>query len=275
MGLWIIIVAFIENGGHLGSTTAYMADISNPLRRAKIIAISVNSLFSDSILIWRVYCVWGKNRKVAVFPVMLVLATAACTIGQTIEFSHARSIHDMYSGSLERWNISLYAMSVATNIIGTGLIVFGIWSMIRLSSFGTAMYTRLLALVVESGMVYSLVMLVAIILYVKRNNSFFVVYELLGQLSSIMPAMILSLVGLRLTAADKQLTISTSSKQGLVRQQHRPGMLSPVTLDAPILLVDKPRRAADLEKSEPSCLEGLSHSGHGKPVDHRYTMEFE
>jgi hypothetical protein len=105
----------------------------------------------------------------------------------------------MYSGSLERWNISLYAMSVATNIIGTGLIVFGIrcvakWffsahphfairSMIRLSSFGTAMYTRLLALVVESGMVYSLVMLVAIILYVKRNNSFFIVYELMGQLS--------------------------------------------------------------------------------------------
>ena len=165
---------------------------------------------------------------------------------------------------------------------------FAIRSMIRLSSFGTAMYTRLLALVVESGMVYSLVMLVGIILYVKCHNSFLLIYEIFGQLSvrhlpstysthsnrcyqSIIPAMILSLVGLRLTAADQQLTMSTSSKQGLVRQQHRPGVLRTVTLDAPILLVDKPRHAADLEQS----LEGLSHSGRGKPVDHRYTMEFD
>jgi hypothetical protein len=131
----------------------------------------------------------------------LIQTNPACGIGQLTEFIRSGLLHNIHTKGLERWSESLYTASIATNVIGTGLIAFRIWyfhwhnvfaslfliyttrSILRLGVLGKGTYKRVLTLVIESGMMYSIFLTLEILLYLVGNNGFYVVYESLAQIS--------------------------------------------------------------------------------------------
>lgn len=66
-------------------------------------------------------------------------------------------------------------------------------------SLGTA---QVLVLIIESGMIYSAALIIEISCYFSGSNSFYIVYDPIAQLTSIVPTMILLLVAFKQTSSD-------------------------------------------------------------------------
>lgn len=54
-----------------------------------------------------------------------------CGFAQAIYFARAKAIHSAFNVQLEHWNGSLFSLSLATNVIGTGIIAFRVWSVLQ------------------------------------------------------------------------------------------------------------------------------------------------
>jgi len=110
-------------------------------------------------------------------------------------------------------------------------------------------YGRVLALVVESAMIYSVALVVEITLYFMGSNAFYIIYDPIAQLTSIIPTMILLLVGLKLTSNDIHSRMTKTGSAILSLPSFRPGTVGTTTADfsTPVEL-----ESAELGKNEGS-----------------------
>jgi len=80
-----------------------------------------------------------------------------------------------------RWMVTVYPISFAQNTITTGLIAFKIWQQHRISSSAGAQNAssitlpKVLMIVIESAMIYTLQQLALIILYFLGSNGQYIV----------------------------------------------------------------------------------------------------
>ncbi|EIM89322.1 uncharacterized protein STEHIDRAFT_43955, partial [Stereum hirsutum FP-91666 SS1] len=107
--------------------------------------------------------------------------------------------------AIEHWNGAVFSLSLATNVIVTSLIACRVWydaefaSRFKGASFK---YKRVLALVIESGMIYSSTLVIEITLYFLNNDAYYIIYDPIAQLTGIVSTMIIVMVGLGLTSHD-------------------------------------------------------------------------
>ncbi|KAI0737616.1 hypothetical protein C8Q80DRAFT_315009 [Daedaleopsis nitida] len=190
LGFCRLIWGFIDLRDIPGGPGAYFSDVSTPPNVAKVTIHSVNSILGDSIVVWRCWHVWGGNWRVCVVPVMLIIASAVCGFAQAIIFAEAKSVHSAFANTLERWNGSLFALSLVTNVVVTTLIAARIWFTTRetreLSS--NFRYTKVLVLIIESAMIYSAALVIEITLYFLGTNAFYIVYDPIAQLTVRLPS---------------------------------------------------------------------------------------
>ncbi|KAJ4483535.1 hypothetical protein J3R30DRAFT_3285510 [Lentinula aciculospora] len=201
LGFYRLIEGFIV----LRDPTEFFSDVSIPANVAKVTIHTVNSILGDSIMVWRCYNVWGQRWLPSILPILLIIASAVCGFGQAVIFAEARTTHSAFESNLERWNGSLFSLSLATNVVVTSLIAARIWWVSRQigplhdSSFK---YRRVLLLVIESGAIYSSALVIEITLYFLNNNAFYIIYDPIAQLTAIVPTMIIVMTSLGLTSAD-------------------------------------------------------------------------
>ena len=176
-------------------------------------------------------------------------------------FARGQKYHSAFAPALVRWNGSLFSLSLATNVVVTGLVALrawcGFWSsrpargslnfhryLLRLSGGVTGFrYWRILVIIIESGMIYSVALICEVTLYFLGLNSFYIVYDPIGQLTvrllrldvrrpgeligyltqGIVPTMILILAGLELTSNDVQSRFSRTQQLSLSAPRFRPG----------------------------------------------------
>ncbi|OJT13692.1 hypothetical protein TRAPUB_9791 [Trametes pubescens] len=206
LGFCRLIWGFIDLRDMPGGPGAYFSDVSTPPNVAKVTIHSVNSILGDSIVVWRCWHVWGGNWRVCVVPILLIIASAVCGFSQAIIFAEAKTVHSAFANELERWNGSLFSLSLVTNVVVTTLIAARIWFTTReTKEFGlqsSFRYTKVLVLIVESAMIYSFALIVEITLYFIGSNAFYIVYDPIAQLTGIVPTMIIVMSVLGLTAGD-------------------------------------------------------------------------
>ncbi|EIM84382.1 uncharacterized protein STEHIDRAFT_112776 [Stereum hirsutum FP-91666 SS1] len=109
---------------------------------------------SDAVVLWRAWILWGKSRRVFMLSVVFVASTTVVSVGTGISwFIHMANM--WITGRVILWSFSL-----ATNILGTGLIAYKAWQHRRSMKMYIAGASRMtivettLALLVESGVVY-------------------------------------------------------------------------------------------------------------------------
>jgi len=202
LGLRGLIVEFTDNRSPSKPNGSFHSGIS--VVSVQGFFMSVNSLLNNCVIVWRCYHVWGKNLKVVSLPIVLILATIAGLIGQTMSFRTDREHIVPYNHKILSWNFAFFACSFSTTFVGTTLAAFRIWSLTRRSLSMRAHYTRLLILLIESGMLYSAFLIIALIVYLSEKSLAYIFYAQFGQLASIIPTMIMLLVGLRLTSDNVQ-----------------------------------------------------------------------
>ncbi|KAF9814965.1 hypothetical protein IEO21_04815 [Rhodonia placenta] len=223
LGFYRLIMGFIVLRDQPGGPAAFFSDVSIPANVAKVGLHTVNSIIGDSVVVWRCFLVWGRDWKMCAIPILLVCGSAICGFGQTVFFARGQRYHSAFAHPLVLWNGSLFSLSLATNIVVTGLVALRVWYMLRLCG-GTAnfRYWRVLVTVVESGMIYSVALICEVTLYFMGLNSFYIIYDPIGQLTGIVPTMIIVLAALEMTTNDITSRMTKS-------QRSRPRFRSGVT----------------------------------------------
>ncbi|KAI8976423.1 hypothetical protein BD414DRAFT_531010 [Trametes punicea] len=216
-----------------GGPAAFFSDVSVPPNVVKVGIHTVNAsplrsyafFIGDSIVVWRCWLVWGRDWKMCVLPTLLIIASASavpgypiavmssssyfspslavCGFAQTVKCARAPMVDSPFAHSLQTWNGLVFGLSLATNVTVTLLISLRLCYLLRVEGGSrTFRFWRVLVIIIESGMIYSVALVCEITLYFLRSNAFYIVYDPIAQLTAIAPTLIIVLTALQLTSSD-------------------------------------------------------------------------
>ncbi|PIL28049.1 hypothetical protein GSI_09801 [Ganoderma sinense ZZ0214-1] len=134
--------------------------------------LAVNIVLGDAIVCWRACVVWQKDRSVTALCGIFLFATlvmggADATGSCVLADSDSLHVQGVLFGG-EHYGSAAYALSLATNLLATLLVACKAWqSRRRLGAYlaakiGGSQVEKLLALLVESGVVYSVLLAVVL-----------------------------------------------------------------------------------------------------------------
>ncbi|KAF9522767.1 hypothetical protein CPB83DRAFT_863938 [Crepidotus variabilis] len=197
-----------------GGPPAFYRENVFPNRKAIYI---VNTLLGDSLMVWRVYVVYGGNLLVCAPSVLLLVGTIICGF-KTIAANAAAAHSSVFDPSILSWVTSTFVLTICTQVVATSLIAFRIYVASRPYSSGLpsenirggaiiggevdksqrAKYLAMVFVVVESGAVYTSAAIVQLVTYLLNMNAGVIMEFMLAQLSAMVPMMIVVRVGLGL-----------------------------------------------------------------------------
>ncbi|GAV99596.1 cop9 signalosome complex subunit 1 [Lentinula edodes] len=171
-----------------------------------------NCACADSILIWRVWILWNHSLYVVIVPIILVIVSTTsgylvCWSMNAVDSSASSDFGDLFGPAVEKWAILLAICVMLTNIICTGMIAGRIWWHNRETQKAMGLngmphkYRTIFYGILESGALYLLAWIVAILLYLINTSAIIPMLDIISQLSGIVPALIVIIVSRSIDAA--------------------------------------------------------------------------
>jgi len=131
-------------------------------------------VLADMLLIWCCWIVWNRRLRVVAVPIILLLRCIAMIIMllRAMAFS-SESAKGIFAASITPWISTVLAVTLLQNLLVTSLIVLRTWRInsIVSRSTGTSTLQPIIAMIVESGLLYVLVLFIWLMAYVARSNS--------------------------------------------------------------------------------------------------------
>ncbi|KAG8907546.1 hypothetical protein FRB99_003704 [Tulasnella sp. 403] len=103
--------------------------------------------------------------------------------------------------------IVFFALSLATNFITTSLVAGRIWWLshkVYVPGLSTGRYNAVVAMLIESGILYSSIKVCELVLWVLSSNAFFIVFASMAQIMCITPTAIFIFVALGIVDSGQQ-----------------------------------------------------------------------
>ncbi|KAK0222909.1 hypothetical protein EDD85DRAFT_248861 [Armillaria nabsnona] len=200
-GLRSMIEGFIWSNEVLGGSYHYWENMTRAVYILQEAATVTNCLIGDTILIWRLYVIWNKKISICLFPVSLVLAFGVCGYNSIYRLSHL-SLSDVDTvNDILNWLQATWSLSLATQILVTTLIATRIWwvsrqVLARPSGKRSNPYMTVIWTVVESGAIYAFTATLMLAFFTQRSQVSTVMGDALGQISAIVPSLIIVRAGL-------------------------------------------------------------------------------
>ncbi|KAJ7744611.1 hypothetical protein B0H16DRAFT_987434 [Mycena metata] len=183
------------------------ADIDNidipydQLVNATTVIYGINNIIADGLVVYRCYSVWNKNIYVVILPILMLIPTSVFGLDYLLPTE----------------NTTFFALSLATNIIVTALTAGRIWWIHRkarayLRRDVQQRYTSAIAILVESGVLYSATVLAYLILGAIPSVNIVQepIYQMLTQVLGIAPTLIIVRVGLGISVQSVESTVQTA-----------------------------------------------------------------
>ncbi|KAJ7022173.1 hypothetical protein C8F04DRAFT_1240908 [Mycena alexandri] len=228
----IVILALI-----LGAARIDDVDLPVPeLLFAANIIFGVNNVIADGLVIYRCYCVWNYNGYVVIVPILSLIATS------------------LFGLDLDLPAKPFYGLSLATNILVNMLTAGRIWWIYRearmcLKTDMQKKYLSSLAILVESGVLYSATVLAFLILVtiVPTRISTPAIYQMLAQIMGIAPTLIIVRVGLGVSVQNVEITVKAAVT--MTSETHVRPISPPGSLDKSAISVPKDVEQGDLDSN--------------------------
>jgi len=210
-----------------GGPVAYFSDVSQWTFVSKNYVFTAQTLIGDGVVLYRCYAVW-QSKLVMILPVLLWCATVATGIGAPYTGSKVTQ-SKVFGGTLAQWITWFWAMALATNLLTTFLLVSRIWYVHRkakrlCANSRTSQLQRILHILVDSGVIYSLTLLVSLICFLSQSNSQYVMLDVVTPIISITFYMVITRVGLA-TQANRTMTSmrlkNTTIENSIIAEQRR------------------------------------------------------
>ncbi|KAJ3995886.1 hypothetical protein F5050DRAFT_1572654 [Lentinula boryana] len=185
-GLCHNINAFvIMNGNGNGSENAekVFGDMGNWLNVMKFVNYVVQTFVGDTILIYRCYLVWDRTWYVIIPSVLLCLAETVCGCMVAVIEASPESGGSLNSSTISPFITSMLSITLATTILTTSLIVYRLWNVQshsqtllhfqqeRKLDFGHNPLARAMKVMVESGLLYTLSLVILFAVYITSSNA--------------------------------------------------------------------------------------------------------
>ncbi|KAA1467285.1 hypothetical protein DENSPDRAFT_832302 [Dentipellis sp. KUC8613] len=186
--------------------------VSDVIQCIEYAFFGINQLIVDGLLIYRCFVVWQYNKLVTIPSIVLLLATAACTFAQThydIQLYHI--VRDATAGEgpppafindvklYDNFGIASSSLSLAVNIIITALISLRIWWVTKdfqHSNRSGLTYGSVIAILVESGLPYSISIIIYFITYFRAPVFTIIPQSAMQQFMGIAPTLVLVRIGM-------------------------------------------------------------------------------
>ncbi|KAM5537653.1 hypothetical protein V8D89_008731 [Ganoderma adspersum] len=158
----------------------------------KNVTYTLNIYLADSLLVYRLFIIWGRSIMVAVIPGLVWLAVVATGIATLVLTSRPNA--NFQAPYIINSETAFICLSIALNILCTlliaGRLVVQRQVAKQLGSTGAKAYTSVAVVVVESAALYSLFGIIYIPLMVLQKPVQFPFSSLIGTLTLIAPNLI-------------------------------------------------------------------------------------
>ncbi|KAG2040540.1 hypothetical protein BDR03DRAFT_130235 [Suillus americanus] len=162
-----------------GGPAAFFQDISQPTFFTKNIIYAFQIMLGDGVLIYRCYVVW-RSIGIIILPSLLWCGCSAATLIAPYYASQATG-GDVFTDQTRIWVMAVYALTLSTNLISSGLLAYRIWMMERKVSAMRATNGTLMPIVrvvVDAALIYSGMLLAMLICFVSDNNTQFILQDM-------------------------------------------------------------------------------------------------
>ncbi|KAG2134045.1 uncharacterized protein EDB93DRAFT_1092967 [Suillus bovinus] len=159
-----------------GGPVAFFADPSQPTLSILHALYILQTLLADGVVIYRCYVVW-QSILVVILPCMLWCSVAVTGVFVIYSYSAVTNITgDFFAnvvGQPTHWVTAFFASTMSTNLLSSGLLVYRIWTVER--NISTVRTTRntlipILRMLVDAAVLYTVVLFIALVLYLCANN---------------------------------------------------------------------------------------------------------
>ncbi|KAJ7360996.1 hypothetical protein DFH08DRAFT_951622 [Mycena albidolilacea] len=213
-----ILRAFIIYKDEPGGTPAYFNKLSEFTQIFGSAIYVAQTLVGDSVVLYRCYLVWGRQWQVVAFPFILLLGSATAGVGILYSFAVVVPEAEIFVTQLQHWILSFFSVTLATNIICTGLVAYRLWDINRqVKDFGLnhleAVINPIILLVIESGAIYSATLMTLLILYKTESWFQYVLLDAVSPIVGLVFSMIIVRIGLGLTTMNGQHTYTNGSSR--------------------------------------------------------------
>ncbi|KZT60438.1 hypothetical protein CALCODRAFT_429357 [Calocera cornea HHB12733] len=154
---------------------------------ARTTLTSAYMALADALLIYRCWIVWKRRLWVVAVPVVLLAACAGLIImllrGIALSTESAEGI---FAPSIAPWISSVLAVTLLQNLLVTGLIVWQIYKVNSSASRAGGRTLRpIMAMLIESGGLYSATLFIWLMTYVATSNSEYIMVDCINPMIGI------------------------------------------------------------------------------------------
>ncbi|KAJ7157768.1 hypothetical protein C8R46DRAFT_1112723 [Mycena filopes] len=189
---------------HISSPTApeeFLSNFSGSIPLLNNAVYGLQTLLGDGVVLYRCYVVWGRF-DVIILPFMAWLASFGMVCWILTSLSRGTAV-PIEANEI----VILYATTLAANLSGTLLLAFRIWKADQNARKLNSTHSTLrpiLAVILESGALYTITLIMAMITILHFLAMEYVVNTLIPSIISITFSMVFIRVGLTKTREDLQ-----------------------------------------------------------------------
>ncbi|KAF7362545.1 hypothetical protein MVEN_00602600 [Mycena venus] len=208
---------------------------------ATTVIYAVNNFIADGLVIYRCYVIYNNNVYVVILPIMMLI------------------VGTVFGVDLDLGAGLLFILSLATNVLLTVLTAGRIWwicrrSRVYLKTEEQRRCVSAMAILVESGVIYSATVLAFLVLGAFPSSEIVrePIFQMLNQVMGIAPTLIIVRVGLGVSVKNVKMTVKTAEAMSdNMHSQKRP--ILGARVGQPDLNKDVPAipNDVDVEKGRP------------------------
>ncbi|KAJ7445861.1 hypothetical protein FB451DRAFT_1567985 [Mycena latifolia] len=201
---WLLVKnAFIDHGDTSTTTVLYL--IQPPLWLAVLPAVSLttNTLLSDCVLIWRCWTVWNRNWFIVILPILCTLVGAGLVYRSIAEQAAYIINPKLDRNSFIDFATPYFILSLVTTCLATILIIFRIITMTEPAARKSRGYGRVIEIVVESAVLYSVSLIIFLPFLVSGSYDDGYPQAVVIQMTGIAPTLIAARASFGLARPDE------------------------------------------------------------------------
>ncbi|OSD05842.1 hypothetical protein PYCCODRAFT_1361691, partial [Trametes coccinea BRFM310] len=215
-----IVKAFITFRDAPGGPAAFFNQLSEFTQIFGSTVYVVQTIIGDGVVLYRCYMVWSDVR-IVLLPLVLLLGSIASGIGILYSFARVVPEAEIFVDELQSWIVSFFSLTLATNILCTGLVALRIWRLNRaIMKFARRSYRPILFLVLESGAVYSLTLTALVVLYKTGSWFQYVLLDSISPIVGLVFSMIIIRVGLGITTVRGSSAVTGAQERTVTATRH-------------------------------------------------------
>ncbi|KAG2033016.1 hypothetical protein BDR03DRAFT_1002324 [Suillus americanus] len=164
----------------------FFADVTQRTFLIKNTIITLQTLLGDGVVIYRCYFVW-QSVWIIILPCMMWCGVAAFGICMVYVQAPTTNAKNVFGNKTGHWITAFLSLTLATNLLSSGLLAYRIWTIERNVSgaYATKNKMPILRVLVDAAFIYSAALCASQVCFALSNYGFYVIGDLIIPIISI------------------------------------------------------------------------------------------